>query len=179
MLATDTTHSWGLHSWARTHDPWHITVCHHPSDQVSRSLFTSYQICNPPLTSHRSSGPHTHKPDGLVPRLTCAIMNVPTTYHTTLKHPHQECSGIERLVLEVNARYQHLACKDLCASSGSTADGEDITLRLPRCIPSSNDIEIDATIVQADRRQGGVSTTVNPLRNKGIHLEMSLIKTMC
>ena len=50
-------------------------------------------------------------------------MNVPTTYHTTLKHPHQEHSGIGRLVLEVNARFQHLAREDLHALSGSTADG--------------------------------------------------------
>jgi hypothetical protein len=43
----------------------------------------------------------------------------------------------QRLVLEANSRY-----KDLRASSNGTANGEDITLRLPQRIPSSNGIKV-------------------------------------
>ena len=87
-------------------------------------------------------------------------MNAPITYrtHTKLRHVRhiktmlttldaQKCSHTGRLVLEVIAHSQHLARKDLLTSTGGAADGEDITLGFPRCIPSSNGIKIDTTIM--------------------------------
>ena len=87
-------------------------------------------------------------------------MNAPIVYHTHIKlrHVHhnkttlttldaQKRSHTGRLVLEANARIQHLARKDLRASSCGAANGEDIALGFPRCIPSSNGIKIDATIM--------------------------------
>lgn len=61
--------------------------------------------------------------------------------------------------------------------SGSTADGEDITVGLSQCVTLPNGIKIDTAIARAYRRQGSMNTAMNSLDDSGIHMEVGLIKT--
>ena len=73
-----------------------------------------------------------------------AITIVQSQSHETSKLMTLMCRGFDT---EGGRWLPTLARKDLCTTSGGTADGKDIIVELPRRIPMPNGIKVDAIVV--------------------------------